>query len=33
MSFLKRNEKIIRKIVEHKLKETFSDSIRGDVHW
>ena len=31
MSSLKRNEKITRKIVEHKLEEAFSDSIRGDV--
>ena len=31
MSSLKRNEKIILKIVEHKLEEAFSDSLRGDI--
>ena len=31
MSSLKRNEKITRKNVEHKLEEAFSDSIRADV--
>ena len=31
MSFLKSNEKITSKIVEHKLEEAFCDSIPGDV--
>ena len=31
MSSPKRNEKITRKIVEHKLEEAFTDSLRGDV--
>ena len=31
MSSLKRNEKITRENVEHKLEEAFSKSIRGDV--
>ena len=31
MSSLKRNEKITRKMVEHKLEKAFSDSIRGDI--
>ena len=31
MSSLKHNENLLMKIVEHKLEESFSDSIRGDV--
>ena len=31
MFSLKGNKKNTRKIVEHKLEEAFSDSIRGDV--
>ena len=31
MSSLKRNKKLLVKIVEHKLEEIVSNSIRGDV--
>ena len=31
MSFLKRSETIICKIVEYKLEQAFSNTIRGDV--
>ena len=31
MSSLKPNKKLLVKIVEHKLEEIFSNSIRGDV--